>query len=1347
MRAVKATRCTAEFNLLPRCCGLIGVVFAAWLAVSMVCCPMIVAGDELADGFCQPPESTKPWCYWYWISDNLSREGITRDLEAMARVGIGEAFIGNIFLKDVPAGDVKALSEPWWEMVEHAIREAGRVGVNIGMFNCPGWSQSGGPWIQPDQAMRYLASSEIGVQGPMQFTGKLPVPATPFQDVAVLAFPAPQHDSDTLASLSPRITCTPAVESAQHLIDGDLDTALAFPANKQPLVIDIELDQPLTARHLSLIPSASAWAAQCELYAADRDGDFREIKSFGFDRSNMAVGVGPMPRGPVTVSFPATTANRFRLILRNLRGQPALAEIQLSGAARLESYIEKQLGKMHPTPLPMWDAYLWPSSPEPDRQDLSIRPDDVRNLTDHLAPDGTLQWDVPAGRWVIQRIGMTPTGTRNAPASPEAEGLEVDKMNRQAAEAHFDAFIGKVLQRMPAADRRAFTRVVADSYEMGSQNWTDGFAETFRARYDYDPLPWLAVLQGRIVGSADQSDRFLWDLRRLVAERIGTEYVGGLRDLCHRHGLQLWLENYGHWGFPGEFLQYGSQSDRIGGEFWVTGSLGSIECRAASSCANIYGQPVVSAEAFTGGPPFRNAPSALKARGDWAFSEGINHFVLHVTIHQPWEDRFPGMNAWFGTEFNRHNTWFGHSRAWGDYVRRCCWMLQQGTRVADVAYFIGEDTPKMTGTRVPELPDGHDFDFINADVIEDKLTVENGLLKLPHGTTYRVLVLPPQTTMRPALLRKIRDLVAAGATVIGPLPSRSPSMEDYPECDAEIQRLVSKMGQAPGIHDPEPVPFSEQLRTGEKRVIADQDLRDVFATLNLGRDFDSSVPLRFTHRRSADADIYFVANPEAEPVTAVASFRISNKAPELWRPDTGGIERPAVYDVGPGTVSLPLHLGPHGSVFVVFRETAAADPDRIVSVRRNGQPLLSTVLTKRTSPAEDPESAGTFTLAAWVKPADDTTLHEETNQGVRGLSDKRNDAIFPPHGDTLSSAGNHAGAGLAIGRNGICVFEHGASYFAPVLVHAVALTDWTHVAVVYRDGQPSLFLNGAFVHRGLRSTRIVHPGSPASAGGAPFRGVLGKVREFPRALDVAEIATLAKTTPRPVGRQPSVAIELARVDDGPVSALIWQAGDYVLKSADGRTQMLQVAELPEPLEITGPWTVAFDPQGGGPESITLEALSDWTQHPDPAVKYYSGKATYRSEFTLPASLGDRRLYLDLGEVRDLAAIRVNGEELGVLWIAPWQIEITDAVRAGQRKRLKKGAGTIVEPVPFFSRQNVLEIDVVNVWNNRLVGDANLPPEKRRTFLAAPTVKQDSPLLPAGLLGPVILKTAETKEVR
>jgi len=675
------------------------VAITACLVVIASCCPETAASDTLADGFRSPPESTKPWCYWYWISDNLSKDGISRDLEAMARVGIGEAFVGNVFLEDVPPGNVKALSDPWWELVDHAIREAGRVGVNIGMFNCPGWSQSGGPWVTPDDAMRYLVSSETRIQGPARFAGKLPAPASPFQDVAVLAFPAPKHDADTLAAHGPRIICTPAAADTRRMVDGDPDTAVAFGPNAQSLVIDLELDQPLTARHLSLTPSATAWAAQCELLAADSGGTFQPIKAFRFDRSNMVVNVGPLPRGPVVVSFAATTARQFRLMFRNLQGQPGIAEIDLSGAARLESYIEKQLGKMHPTPLPMWDTYLWPTPLEPDGQDVSLRVGDVRNVTDRLAADGTLQWDVPDGEWVIQRIGMTLTGTRNSPASPEAQGLEVDKMNRRAAAAHFDAFVGKILARLPAADRRAFTHVIADSYEMGSQNWTDDFADAFRETHGYDPLPWLAVLQGRIVGSADQSERFLWDLRRLVADRVATEYVGGLRDLCRPHGLQLWLENYGHWGFPSEFLKYGSQSDRIGGEFWVTGDLGSIECRAASSCANTYGKPLVSAEAFTGGPAFCNAPSALKARGDWAFCEGVNHFVLHVNIHQPWEDRRPGVNTWFGTEFNRHNTWFEDSRAWIDYVRRCCWMLQQGTRVADVAYFIGAEDDRRARSR------------------------------------------------------------------------------------------------------------------------------------------------------------------------------------------------------------------------------------------------------------------------------------------------------------------------------------------------------------------------------------------------------------------------------------------------------------------------------------------------------------------------------------------------------------------------------------------------------------------------------------------------------------------------
>jgi len=1275
---------------------------------------MVAAGDapaqSLEEGFRQPPPATRPWCYWYWISDNISKEGITRDLEAMARGGIGEALIGNVFFKDTAAGDVKVLSEPWWDIVEHAIREGGRVGVDIGMFNCPGWSQSGGPWITPAHAMRYLVSSETRVAGPATIDQLLAAPSEPFQDVAVLAFPAPQSDSESLAAKTPQVTCVPAVAGLDRIVDGTRDTVCDAPAGAAQLTIDVTMSEPLTARHLTLVPGPLSWAAECELQAADRSGTFQSVRKFRFDRSNMEVNVGPMPRGPVTVALAPVTASQFRLVLTGISGTVSLAELDLSPAARLESFVEKQLGKMHPTPTPMWDTYLWPRQAELDQPALAVPPDQIIDLTHHLKPDGTLHWDVPAGQWVILRTGMTTTGTRNSPASPEATGLEVDKMNRQAASLHFDAFIGEILRRMPADERRALKHVVADSYEMGSQNWTDDLAPVFRDRYGYDPIPWLPVLTGRIVGSADQSDRFLWDLRRLVADRVATEYVGGLRDLCRANGLQLWLENYGHWGFPAEFLQYGGQADCLGGEFWL-GGLGAIECRAATSAASIYGLPRVSAEAFTGGPLFQTMPSALKARGDWAFCEGINHFVLHVNIHQPWEDRLPGVNAWFGTEFNRHNTWFEASRDWIMYLRRCCFLLQQGTRVADYAYFIGEDAPKMTGARQPELPPGCDYDYINAEVIASRLEVKNGLLTLPDGPSYRVLVLPELSTMRPALLRKIRDLVAAGASVWGSPPVRSPSLEGYPNHDSEVRQLAQEIwGEQKGA-----VLLGGPPHAPRKQLPAEPD-------------FQSGAPLLYTHRATGSEHIYFVSNQRPQEVVTTAVFRVADRVPELWWPASGRIEYPGVYDAGKDSVSVPLNLQPHESVFVVFRR-AAPDANRIVRVQHNGNVILDAKSVPDTGLAATSESADgvhdNFTLALWAKPSADTELVAEAGTGAGGLGAARNDAIFPAHGSSFG-AGKHAGSGLAIGRNGVCVFEHGATYFAPLLVHAMPLHDWTHVAIVYRDAQPSLYINGQLVHTGLRSTYTVHPSPAAGGGGRPFAGEMGAVEMIPRALDADQLATLIKSMVRPGVRPPGSAIGVLRDEEGRLQILARQAGRFALQSADGSQQTIEVNAVPKPLSVDGPWDVRFDPRWGGPERIVFETLDDWTQRPEAGIRHYSGTATYRTKFVMPRRQDGRRFWLDLGKVCDLAVVRLNGQPLGTLWMAPWRVEITDAVRSGE---------------------NTLEVDVINAWNNRLVGDAKLPAEQRLTYLALPLPTGNSSLLPAGLLGPVRIESAVETRAR
>jgi hypothetical protein len=632
-----------------------------------------------------------------------------------------------------------------------------------------------------------------------------------------------------------------------------------------------------------------------------------------------------------------------------------------------------------------------------------------------------------------------------------------------------------------------------------------------------------------------------------------------------------------------------------------------------------------------------------------------------------------------------------------------------------VAYFIGEDAPKMTGIRQPELPPGCDFDYINAEVILNKLSVKNGLLTLPHGTTYRALVLPELDTMRPAVLRKIVALSKAGATIVGPPPSRSPSMENYPECDEEVKKLATELWAGFGVpasagaasEPPKGGTPNLGRRVGKGRVVCGKSLSEVF---DIRPDFQSEKPLRFTHRRNGNADIYFVANPEAREVVVKAAFRVSGKAPELWCPVTGRITRPAVYDEADGTVRLPLHLGPHGSAFVVFREKS--DASCIVAVTRNGEPLLDMKWTSPAPPDTAPVRPGNFTMAAWVKPAADTALPPETNKGAGGLGVARNDVVFPPHGNSFGGEG-HAGSGFAIGRNGVAVFEHGAAYFAPVLVHAAPLSDWTHVAIVYRDGQPGLYLNGALVHRGLKSGHTVHPPSGADA---KFRGELGGFESIPRALSEAELVRLMKTMPRPGLPLAVSAIELTR--DG---VLAWQPGSYELKTADGKTRTRSVASVPAPQELTGPWEVQF-----ASEKLTFDKLQDWTTRPEEAIRHYSGKAIYRTTFTnhqLPVT--NYRLFLDLGKVHDLATVRLNGQTLRTLWLAPWRVDITDVVKSGR---------------------NELEIEVINVWNNRLVGDRALPAHKRQTFLAKDTLSKNAPLQPAGLVGPVkvVVSLRETK---
>lgn len=1043
-------------------------------------------GQYLSGGFENPPADIQTSVYWYWISGNVSREGVVADLESMKRVGINRAFIGNIGLpeNEMPhRGPVRVMSDEWFDIMHTAMKRATELGIDIGVFNSPGWSQAGGPWIEPGQSMRYLATVSAEVEGGGDVTVDLPAPSDDFEQVRVLAVPLPEGTL-RLDAASARVDGPADVRKA---FDGDTATALPLASGRET-VIEVAPRSAFTLRTLRLYPAAAPIRATAELQAV-RGGEVTVLRRFGIDRTNPMIEVGFDPYAPVTIACEPTEAEAFRLVVSGANAGSAIAEVEFLSVPLVERYSEKTLAKMHQTPLPYWHDYMWPEQPAADG---AVDPASVVDVTE-LCTDGRLAWNAPAGRWLVLRTGMMPTGVKNGPALDDGAGLEVDKWSRKHLGAHYDAFVGELLRRIPTEDRTCWKVVVADSYEKGGQNFSDDFFEAFEARYGYDPRPWLPVFSGVTVGDRDRSDRFLWDLRRMMADRLAYDHIGGLRELAHRDGLTTWLENYGHWGFPGEFLQYGGQSDEVAGEYWSEGELGDIENRAASSCAHIYGKNKVSSESFTAGfKPFARYPYLMKQRGDRFFSEGINNTLLHVYITQAAEGPKPGMNAFFGNEFNRNNTWFDQLDLFIAYLKRCNFMLQQGLNVADVAYFIGEDVPKMTGATDPALPAGHQFDYINAEVLCRDAEVRDGRITLPHGTQYRVLVLPRQRTMRPEVLEAVERLVKEGAVVLGPAPDRSPSMEGYPEADLRVRELAAKLWG-------EKTAPKRVNRYGKGFVYEGYTLEEVFAGQDILPDFgvDASLPLLFGHRAMKGAEIYFVSNQSEEPVVFDASFRVEGLLPEWWQPVTGAMRDLEAYVPDGRKTTVPMRLEPLESGFVVFRKSVPCTP--------------------------------------------------------------------------------HAGT-------------------------------WSE--------------------------------------------------NFP---------------------QPTVVVA-----------------------------------------VEGPWTVRFEaPDGVGNFTTTLSALGDWSQSDDQRLRYFSGKATYRTAFDKPARAEDQRLWLDLGRVGVMARVRVNGAYAGGVWTPPYRVDITDFVREGS---------------------NEVEIEVVNTWVNRLIGDSRLPASERRTWCPYTEYGPDSPLQEAGLLGPVTLKT-------
>jgi (4-O-methyl)-D-glucuronate---lignin esterase len=1097
--------------------------------------------DELQRGFLDPPNGARPRVWWHWMNGNISTEGIKLDLDWMHRVGLGGVtiFEGAINTPQVVPHRLIYMTPEWKEAFKDAVTTARGMGMEVAIASSPGWSETGGPWVPAAQGMKKMVWTATRVEGGKPFAAKLPHPpqvdgtfqnfkvagrrspdgkvTTPpefYADAAVIAFKIPNGDK-TQQELNPQVTSSGVAVNVPALSDGDVDkVALELPSSTPGKEGWVQFDyghpQEIQAVTLASMGDAisvfdhESDAIPPRLEASDDGASFHKVADIPF--SSLV---------QTTASFDAVTARYFRIVFP---AQPAgvavhehrITELVLASGARTNEW-EKRAGFANSR------NFFAISDPKVAPQFI-VPQTEVVDLTGKMTADGTLDWTPPAGEWMVLRIGYSLTGHENGPAPAEATGLEVDKLNREYVKNYVDGYL-KMYANTVGQERMGkdgISYLLTDSIEVGPQNWTDHILEDFVRLRGYDPRPWLPALTGVVIKSTSDTDKFLWDFRRTISQLLAENHYDEIADELHAHGLRYYGEalEY-HRPSLGDDMEMRSKTDVPMGAMWTyAGHPGPdvdyiSDLRGAASVAHIYGQNLVGAESMTSrGPAWSFSPNSLKKVADLEFALGVNRFEIHESAHQPVPDMSPGLTLGpYGLWFNRNQTWAEEAKPWVTYLARCSYLLQQGHFSADVAYFYGEEGPltAVFGWKpIEDAPEGYGFDFVNSDVVLREMSVKDGRLITPGGTSYRILYLGGRSQrMTLPVMRKLLELVQQGAVLVGERPTDSPSLADDV---TEWKKVADRLW---GMHS---ASAATVRKVGRGRVYTGMGANEALAAIGIKRDWAYTKPetdttLMFLHRKLGDGDLYFVDNREDRAEQVDVTLRVDGKTPELWDPATGK-SRPVSYKIiaelkpaagvtpMPGRTTIPLHLDPYGTVFVVFRKPGIA-------------------------------------------------------------------------------------------------------------------TEW---------------------------------------------------------------------------RQP-------------------EAKESVINGLDSA--------------LNKDWTVSFEPNRGAPETAHFDRLASWSENANYGVKYFSGTATYTKTIEIPADdlKPGTRLRLDLGDVKDIADVKVNGKDLGVLWKTPFKVDVTDALTPGR---------------------NQFDVQVTNLWVNRMIGDQQPWALKKYTFAGFTPYKADSPLLPSGLLGPVRL---------
>ena len=1282
------------------------------LAGGVLLCAGSAFSLTLEEGFKTPPNSAKPHTWYHLMNGNVTKEGITCDFEALARAGIGGVQMFDAGCA-IPPGTLDFNSPAWFDMFLHAAKEARRLGLEICIPNCSGWSSSGGPWNMPSNGMKRVVLTETPVKGPVAFKGKLPRTDKDngfYEDIAVLAFPTPPADRASFQNVKARIS-------------GKIAT--------------LEADKPFTLQGVSyrlVYPNTWSAAASVTVEVSDDGKKFKGLEKFTAQLAQSGDCDYSLRYRPFSKTV---TARAFRLTFATAH-PIKIAELKPESKLRISDIGAKTFAIRSRVTRDKANASV----------DQVIPKGKTVDLTSRLAADGTLAWDVPAGEWTIMRIGYICNGRCNHPASDHGKGLEVDKLSASAMDYHFDQYVTRLCKHLgPLAGNveSGFNNILVDSYEVASQNWTQGFAKTFEERMGYSLIPWLPVFTGRVVGSVDESERFLEDFRRVVADLFAENYAGRLAKLCHDHGLLLSVEPYGN--APCDNLQYGQDVDIPMGEFWSSAGVtdhgtSTGNAKFPAYLAHVWGRRYAATESFTAAPDsggrWQTTPFSIKAQGDCVFAQGVNRIIYHRFTHQPWPGNqyLPGMTMGrWGMHLDRTQTWWDLADDWFRYQARCQWMLQEGTFVADALFFCGEQAPNQggntdgAGASDMKLPPGYDWDICATKAVE-MLKVENGRVVAPGGVSYALLILPPQETMSEKMLATVERLLDAGAKVCGLVkPTRVPGLAGYPFASERLRARAEKVW-AKGVMMCRPAEALQRLGIAP----------DFTSTEN-----DPQKGAVYIHRRNAEADWYFVALNNDKSKSFEASFRMTGRQPEIWDAEKGTIVDAPQWHEENGRTTVTLDFAPSGSAFVLFRRPVAGDHVAKVfaNVARRADPV----------PQEPPhtlviENARYGIFAAETRPdCCDVRGVVKPGREIRATNKAMGNDPAPNRVKKLEVAYRLNGE-----TKKVCVNENKT---LSVPAGAEVVSAWYGIIEPgWKPPKPmTIDIKDAIMARVKDGTVSVAIDNALARGDPAY--LQHKEAQITYVFDGVRKTVAVK-------EHGMFTVPSGNLTPDPIPDWQWQGGDLLawqpltatLKSVSGAMRRVS-AEPPPALLVTGPWRVSFpvDWYTGGKrtEECSFARLVDWTSQANPDIRYFSGTATYTKRVPYRPAAGVRT-FLDLGVVKNFAEVTVNGKAFPVLWKPPFRVDITDAI----------GATDALD----------IEIKVTNLWPNRLVGDDFLPddcewrgvvrrgvkeiaikeipqwvkdgkrsPTGRHTFTTWKHWAKEDELLPSGLLGPVVLRPA------